>query len=181
MLEFFAENTEKKINPGLSEWPTLVFWEINPGFWGFKNKNYEIWFSKTLKNFLGGLRPPNFFVYDSAPGASGLSSIYKLLISKWKKEFLSFTKTKQTNVRDVVTWYFILCFFLTSGMFSGSEASMRIYFLTLAHERSGLSFHSSDMLCISSWRLWRLQARCTIPFFFLFDLYLWLRFFLTRL
>ena len=43
---------------------------------------------------------------------------------------------------------------------------MRIYFWTLAHECSGLSLHSSDMIHISSWRSWRLQARCTIPFFF---------------
>ena len=75
--------------------------------------------------------------------------------------------------RSVLIFYFIC--FLTSGMFSGSEAlKHEIYFQTLAHERSGLSYFSSGMLYISSWISWRLQARCTIPhFFFISKLYTW--------
>ena len=48
----------------------------------------------------------------------------------------------------------------------GSEAlKHENLFQTLPHECSGLLLHSSDMFDISSWRSWRLQARCTIPFF----------------
>ena len=76
---------------------------------------------------------------------------------------------------SVLIFYFI--FFLTSGCFRDPRrSSMRIYFWTLAHECSGLSLHSSDMFHISSWRSWRLQARCTIPFFLSFCLCLRLRF-----
>ena len=70
----------------------------------------------------------------------------------------------------VVDWVFIL-FFLSwrQGCFRDPRrSSMRICFQTLAHERSGLSLHSSDMVYISSWRSWRLQARCTIPSFSFF-------------
>ena len=72
----------------------------------------------------------------------------------------------------VVYWYFILFVSWRQGCFRDPRrSSMRIYFWTLAHERSGLSYHSSDMFYISSWRSWRLQARCTIPLFFSFFIF----------
>ena len=72
----------------------------------------------------------------------------------------------------VVYWYFILFVSWRQGCFRDQRrSSMRIYFWTLAHERSGLSYHSSDMFYVSSWRSWRFQARCTIPFFFSFFIF----------
>ena len=65
----------------------------------------------------------------------------------------------------VVYWYFVYSFSCCQGCFQDSRrSSMRICFQTLAHDRSGLSLHSSDMVYILNWRSWRLQARCTIPF-----------------
>ena len=69
----------------------------------------------------------------------------------------------------VVYWDFIIFISWRQGCFRDPRrSSMRICFQTLAHERSGLSLHSSDMVYISSWRSWRLQARCTIPSFSFF-------------
>ena len=73
----------------------------------------------------------------------------------------------------VVFWYFILYFSWRQGCFRDPRrSSMRICFQTLAHDRPGLSLHSSDMVYVSNWRSWRLQARCTIPLFFFLCIYI---------
>ena len=64
----------------------------------------------------------------------------------------------------VVTWSFFVSW--RQGCFRDlRRSSMRICFQTLTPDRSGLSLHSSNMIYISSWKSWRLQARCIIPFF----------------